>query len=1027
MDSSLKFPHFSVLKASAGSGKTYALSRRFLQFLLSDRIEGNSLANILAITFSNNAAKEMKERILTLLKSISLGDKGTMKEFSCALSMSEAVLEARASESIEEILSNFGDFQIRTIDSFTTSIFRSSAIDFGYSPDFEIVMNNAALLEHAFAFFMRKVREGSRESRIVSDVVDFMMTYLPKDAPFPWEPSEIILRELGNIYRLLASSDKPLRINDYSSDLKETEGHIRETIESIEGRIARSKLSRNKRSSFESMLNSVRLCHFRDLIDRGMKTPPVKKPGVNQDADAYSDIISQWRELSRFIATFTQLFASAYYTPYIRAYEGFSGILERIKRQEGKVFIEDINARLADYISEDVVPDIYLRLGETIFHYLIDEFQDTSPIQWKNLYPLLENSLSQGGSLFVVGDTKQAIYGFRDADYRIMMSAEKSNPFPSAHHEVDELGTNYRSEGNIVSFAKKVFQTVLPTREECVNAAAATGLLDYQQTAKPERREHGYVRACILPRKDDEEPEREKIYETIDGLLSRGYRYHDIAILGQRNNDVLKATGWLNARKIPFVSFSSLDVRTRKITGEIIHLLQFLDSPVDDLALATFLFGDIFSRALISESEGTTLDDIHALCFKNHVIRKGPLYRSLLEDMQRIWLRYFDKLFRLSGYLPLYDLVSEVYSDFRVFQLFGAQEEAVLAKLLDVIQNLEAEGGGGLRNFLSHAQNDGESDSEWSIDIPPAIEAVKVMTIHKSKGLGFPAVILLLYGETNKGFSYILKKKSEFVELLRLTKDMVSADDEFGRLYREERTKEMVNRLNSLYVAFTRAEKELHIIGAKRERDSLPFALLPCDTEYSQGRPDQIESQEKEQPDGDHAVHCAIRPSVGAESPQGSLKFEEKKRGEAVHKLLSSFEYLDDDFDRQLESAAVRIADQTGLGVDDLRRLASRLAHILAAHDLAKYFRSTPGRRILVECELTNEKGHLFRADRIVVESHLVTVIEYKTGGDAGNEVVHSAQMLNYLSLAASLFPRPRIEGLLCYVDTGNIMKFVLP
>ncbi len=124
-----------------------------------------------------------------------------------------------------------------------------------------------------------------------------------------------------------------------------------------------------------------------------------------------------------------------------------------MKRHEGRIFIEDVNKRLAEYLESDIVPDVYFRLGEVIFHYLIDEFQDTSPIQWRNLLPLIENSLSQGGSLFVVGDTKQAIYGFRDADYRIMRGVEARNPFPSARHRVEELDTNYRSDGAVIAFS----------------------------------------------------------------------------------------------------------------------------------------------------------------------------------------------------------------------------------------------------------------------------------------------------------------------------------------------------------------------------------------------------------------------------------------------------------------------------------------------------------------------------------------------------------------------------------------------
>src|SRR4030065_2790443 len=136
-------------------------------------------------------------------------------------------------------------------------------------------------------------------------------------------------------------------------------------------------------------------------------------------------------------------------------------MIEYTKRRQGKVFIEDINRNLAEYLHADLVPDIYLRIGEAVLHFLIDEFQDTSPIQWRNLFPLIENSLSQKGSAFVVGDTKQAIYGFRNADYTIMKTFETQNPFPSAQYAVQELKVNYRSLQRIIEFNNRVFKDIV--------------------------------------------------------------------------------------------------------------------------------------------------------------------------------------------------------------------------------------------------------------------------------------------------------------------------------------------------------------------------------------------------------------------------------------------------------------------------------------------------------------------------------------------------------------------------------------
>jgi ATP-dependent exoDNAse (exonuclease V) beta subunit len=169
-DSDIRFPHFMILKASAGSGKTYALTERFVQFILSEKIHRNSLKNILAVTFSNNAAKEMKERILQRLKAICFDDLKSMDEMCSVLSPDRERIKNKAAQLIEEILNNYSDFQVKTIDSFMTTVFKASAIDFGYNPEFEILMSIDPLMKYSFDRFLRDVREGTVNAKPFRDV-----------------------------------------------------------------------------------------------------------------------------------------------------------------------------------------------------------------------------------------------------------------------------------------------------------------------------------------------------------------------------------------------------------------------------------------------------------------------------------------------------------------------------------------------------------------------------------------------------------------------------------------------------------------------------------------------------------------------------------------------------------------------------------------------------------------------------------------------------------------------------------------
>jgi ATP-dependent exoDNAse (exonuclease V) beta subunit len=428
-DSAIHFPHVTIVKASAGSGKTYSLTERFVQFLLSNKIPQNHLRNILAITFSNNAAKEMKQRIVSWLKDIYFGDADKIKDLSEILSLKEQHLVAKAEAMVDEILRNYTEFQVKTIDSFMTSIYKASAIHLGYSPDFDIIMTPEKIMAYAFHRFLRGVREKTSEAQFLKNLLEIILESRGSESAYLWDPSKDLLEETGELYHQLSGIVRGTKIVHAKKKIDSLKREIRDGAEDLNKLIEKSGLAKNKGSSFYKILEMVRANRFPDLIDKGLLNVPVTKPKKDKELKAYEKISKQWDLLGNKIREYVELYATTYYVPYLRSYEAFKDILEEVKKREGTIFIHDINKKLSDYLDRDIVPDVYFRIGETIYHYLIDEFQDTSPIQWANLFPLIENSLSQGGSLFAVGDTKQAIYGFRNADYGIMKRLESKNPF----------------------------------------------------------------------------------------------------------------------------------------------------------------------------------------------------------------------------------------------------------------------------------------------------------------------------------------------------------------------------------------------------------------------------------------------------------------------------------------------------------------------------------------------------------------------------------------------------------------------
>lgn len=1024
-DNSLQFPHFIVLKASAGSGKTYALTRRIIQFLLFEKIPRNQLKNILAVTFSNNAAKEMKERTLSWLKEIYFGNKKKLAELSDGTPARCEVMQERAGRLIEEILGNFADFQIKTIDSFMTTVFKSSAIDFGYNVDFEILMDNRSLMEYAFELFLRNVREGSPEAAALEEIVDSLLDFQKEDGAFLWIPSKRLLEESRKVYRKLSSESKEVEIEEFEYELKKLRIDISHCVEEIEREIEQSGLKRHGQSGYLAVLKQVRQRRFQDLGGKPYRVPPVSKPSnaeEEKNRKSHEKILGQWNQFRDLANRLTVISCRSKYNPYIKTYLAFTRHLDKAKKRQGKIFIEDINHDLSKYLNEQIVPDIYFRMGERIYHFLIDEFQDTSPVQWKNLFPLIENSLSQGGSLFLVGDTKQSIYGFRNADYTIMKDLELVNPFPSAAHEVRELNINYRSKKKILEFNENIFKTRLLLNSDYYQAGKRSGLTDYVQEAEQNIDNDGYVEVSLFEVSEEVEAEKEKIQEKIVDLRLRGYGYRDLAILTQTNEHAVRVTSWLNEKGIPFISYSSLDIRRRKVIGELIALLTFFDSPTDHFSFANFLLGEIFATLLRRDFPDFDPAQLRNFCFEYKM--RSPLYKGFQERYPFLWKKYFETLLKVSGFLPLYDLVTEIYSIFELFQNKPG-EEAALIKFLEVANEFEKKGTNHLSDFLATTDENDNGNDSWELSVPKNFEAVNVMTIHKAKGLGFPVVILLLYEVKNRGFEFILEEVPGAIHLLKINKGEALCDETLHALYEKEQVREWVNRLNTLYVGLTRPERELHIMGMFKKKENFPFFLFPSGERPPAPNPVYLsETVGEMSPVEIRSIQYGERKR---EFPLSHARFvapEERKRGEWIHRILFDIHDLETDIRAQVRNIIDRIKEETHEAYYDpeIERLIETL---MMNRHINPFFTYLPGRVIKNEQEFVDASGRLLRMDRVVVDLDRVTVMEYKTGREKRAYENDKDQLKKYLRIAQEIYPDKAAAGLLIYVDRNEVEKFV--
>ncbi len=1021
-DHELAFPDFTILRASAGSGKTRALAHRYIQFLMSDRIRSNALTNILAITFSNNAAREMKERIISWLKKIYFGDEEHLTIMSYLLNTERDVIQQRAGMLIDTILENYSDFQVRTIDSFMASIFRSSALEFGIAPSTEILIEKDRLIDYSFELFFRKIKPDSAEAKIVEEVINSILARKGADTKYPWNPTEEIASVFKKLYSKIASLPRAIHTEDHSQEITATFGKIKELIQKIDHFVNDKGLEYSGNAHFHNALQAAASDNIYYAIGRQHKSNLIKKGSMSkQSFDPVNDEVNTLRdELNELYRRLTEYYARSYYHPHLLYFENFSDILRQVKREYNQIFIDDIGKLLVSRLDEEIIPYIYFMLGDTIHHYLIDEFQDTSPLQWADLKSLIENSLSAHGSLFVVGDTKQAIYKFRGADYKIMKKTEDTRVFPSAPPNVFDLDTNYRSSEHILRFNETFFNAIL-NHEEYGRAARLSGLEHHKQNTAEDKTGQGFAECIVYPydeRDEKNQTERNKIISIIEDALERGYNHRDIAVLTFRNKDVTNISSWLSEENIKFISFSNLDVRNRKITGELISLLQFLNAPVDDLALTSFCLGDICREAL--NQSGIDRNDFIAFIGRTKhdpALLKNPLYKNLRNTYPGLWNTYFEQLFTHAGHLSIYDLTQDIYKVFRLFRTFP-DEEAALAKFLEAIKDFEAGGTNNLRTFLELVADE-ESEAEWNINKPDKINAVQLMTIHKAKGLGFPVVIIPLYNDHRMNEDFYLEDAGDVLHLLYLNSSHAQVGETLEEIYTSHRLASIADYLNGLYVACTRAEDEMYLIGLppKRSGRNSIFSLFPQGTfgEKSTGvsRPPQEEQQI-----ATHHHELPARFDFGDRMP---LNIAELQRGEFIHDLLAEINFIDERIENNLRQLASRHRYYKLFSDESINEMIETVISFITHLDMKKYFEPGDDRIIRNEIDITDASGRLFRVDRLITDRDTITAIDFKTGDDRQRESEHISQVKNYQTILKDIYPDKTIYGILAYIDKKKV------
>jgi ATP-dependent exoDNAse (exonuclease V) beta subunit len=1014
---------FIRILAGAGGGKTYELSKRYINLL--KRHKGN-LKRTLAITFTNKAASEMKERILSILKEDALNNGDTASE-----------------KLVDWILYNFSDFSVRTIDSFINKLVEVFSIDLGLSPQTELVLEAQYYKEYAVSKLIENVAE---DETLKQTITNFILSMIELTGKTYWGFKDIIMKgmeEIENCEKDLAfpfdiPKESALETDRIMRNLRKETSVMAEELLKLSGEnenINKRFLTKLEKGvkDINELLSSA---YIKTECDNAIK----KNATLNRD-----DFCHLFEQLKDTVFTYytEKIFRNHNYHMHI--YRNYKDILKNLKKEERVRFIEDINSELKILFDAFDVPFIYYRIGERYDHYLIDEFQDTSRSQWKNLKPLIENSLSEGGSFFFVGDPKQAIYQWRGGEVELFNEAFNSFSCVDEMDKRDSFtGMNFRSGFEIVNFNNEVFSNLPDNIKmemgERVNFYSKENVI--QKAYKEKNNLGGYVSLKKIEgdsgdKADLEENIKNELIKTVYEIKKR-FSNEEITILTRTNKQAKSIVNWLSLECIPVISNESLYLRSDANVKGFLSLLKFLQHPIDNLAFFGFITSPFFRKEI-----NKSFDDIKK--WYEGIQKQNYLYELFRKDFPDIWDRFIQPFFVRVGFLPLYDLSSDVLKTFRI-PLNFPESNPFLEGLLEFIHNLEKKSITSIELMMKEWENAEASLHPPSILLPENADAVKVMTIHSAKGLEFPVVIIpFLYfsvQERNKKIKEIVVEYKGIKRIAKLDNKNLLPENEplllkhIKREMEKRITDNTFEELNNLYVAMTRAEKELHIFIPdntpkncskgwnqilKRfvERGDYHCGTLQ-EGEISKKHIEFLEMATVGKVSVDEIESRLILRKNNITSMINKKREEALKLGNIVHRVLYYIRDTNDMvniksiIDRSLNEIA--LPEERGVFKE---RVESTIKKIMSIGKTKEWF--TPGLLVWREKEMADRDGNIHRFDRVVIGEDIITLIDYKTGDEPVSR--YKKQLRTYRDILIDYFPHRIVESCIIQADTGEVIR----
>jgi ATP-dependent exoDNAse (exonuclease V) beta subunit len=1060
-------PSFSIYDASAGSGKTYALVKEYLKIILSSK-QNDAYRNILAITFTNKAVHEMKSRIVGSLSEFTKNEPSTkaldlMQDLSNDLELSLIQIKTKSQQIIKHIIHNYAAFDISTIDKFTHKVIRAFAHDLGLPMTFEVSLDTENLLTEAVDAI---IAEAGNDEVLTKLLIDFTMEKTDDDKS--WDISKEIL-ETG---RLILNENNRNEISNFENkkieDFVEIKSKISTEVKNLESEntiFASSALAliNSNGIDLKSFSRGTFPNHIQFIIDNDSrankyKFVEIEEITINKTAKDRNQIETILPEILNLLSKiYSNNEKKDFYKAFLKNITPLSLLntisdkLKNIQREQNVLSIAEFNALIHNEIQNQPAPFIYERLGERYRHFFIDEFQDTSEMQWLNLIPLIDNATSseingEKGTLMIVGDPKQSIYRWRGgkAEQFIELSKDK-NPFNNPDKVVTPLYQNYRSYSKVIEFNNNLFQMLSSEFDN----------LDYQDLYQNHVRQEanskigGYVNLSFLSKFEDVEDESDEenldksdLYvlatlNTIQNCLQQGFEYKDIVILTRKRSQGIAIANYLTEQKIPLLSSETLMIANATEVRLIIYLLKYLQNSNDLDSKANFL-------QYLAENAQIELT-IHDFIAKGMSLENELEFENWLENCN-VNLS-FSNIRKKSLYEAVEIIVSKFLSN-KNLQVDQAPPSgrsgvgnAYVQYFLDIVLERDVRNQAGISDFITYWDKNGD---KFSIPSPEGTNAVRIMTIHKSKGLEFPVVIFPFaeedYNRKPKSKLWLSAEEATFglpKVLIDNSKAIEGFGEEASEVYNQKKQEELLDNINVLYVALTRAEEQLFVIssmnldkdGNPRKNNMSSFfinylikenAFDENQLEYEFGEKFKLSLTEK------HIDTSKIIPTVlNVLNPKnikiaqreslmwGTHQQESIEYGNVVHEILS-FIKIKSDID-----LAINTAIENGLITLNQKNIVEKSIHEIVNHiELINCFSGDI--EVLNEQTIIQKDGKTIKPDRMVIfNNNQVHLLDYKTGL---HQAKYKLQLENYQTAIEKMGYRVVKKSLIYIGDEINII-----